>query len=207
MGGGRRRRDRRIEPGHASVLRATVLAAALSLGHVLGPGPERRLTAQEGAEGPTDVIAAPSVFLLGGAFVRTDFQGEGTSLVVDARVRFPLTSRLRFEPGIGYVGFEADEVPEGVGPDARLVLLDFQLQYEVLDGPVRPYVGVGAGGAVDFRDERGTEDFALSTFSASAGVSFDVVSALLAATEFRYRTLDEFDDKVFVVALGVGWRL
>jgi hypothetical protein len=150
---------------------------------------------------------------VGGLFHRTDFHGEGSSSLVGLRVRLPLSRYIVLEPGAQLTRFDRDPGDEEEGDlEVPLLALDFQLQAQLpldLGGPdrVRPWIGVGAGGAVDFRDERGAGDFVTSTFTASLGVALDVGSHLTLLGEGRYRTLDELERRVIQASFGLGWRL
>jgi hypothetical protein len=152
--------------------------------------------------------------VVGGVFQRLDFQGEGGSGLYGLRARLPLGRFLVVEPGARYTSFEREPFDDEVDADLDLQLLvvDFQIQVQV---PVRvgdsrwlrPWVGVGAGGAVDFRGERGPDDFLVSTFSAAAGVSLDLRGPLTLNVESRFRTLDELEHTAVGWTAGLGLRL
>lgn len=189
----------------------TVLLLTPLLPRVHGPG---GLAAQERTAGwsrPDDrVLPAPSLVVFGGALRRTDLMGAGTDLLAGAGVRLPLSGVVRVEPGLRYTRFtaEPDQVDPDADPEVSLLLLDFQLQVQLPHDRVRPWVGVGAGGAMDLRGgDRGDAKLVMSTFSASAGVSLAVLHRLGLLAEGRLRTLDGFGDRAVDLALGLAWEL
>lgn len=159
-----------------------------------------------GQSAPEERIDAPTVTLTGGAFVRTDFRSEGTAPVWGVRFRFPLGRWVAIEPALHLTSFTVDDPPEGVDREGRLTTVDFQLQLQLPTGRIRPYVGVGAGGGADFREERGADDFIVSTFTGAVGVRVGMTEQLHLVGEARLRSLDEFAESGVGLHAGVGWR-
>lgn len=172
--------------------------AAVLLGTLAAP-----VAAQSDAGGRID---PPTVTVTAGAFVRTDFRAEGSAPAWGVRFRFPLGRWLAIEPAIHATSFEVDDPPEDVDDEGRLAMVDFQLQLQWPRGMLRPYLGVGAGGAADFRDRRGTDDFVMSTFTGSVGVHVALTGRLHLLAEARARSLDEFSGGGVGLHAGVGWR-
>jgi hypothetical protein len=155
-----------------------------------------------------EVIPPPTVTVVGGWFDRDQFHGEGPSSVGGLRVRFPLGRYVLLEPGVSYTSFRPDTlgVPGASSADLQLLFLDFQIQLQLPVSRLRPYVGIGAGGAIDFRDERGSDPFLISSISASLGLALELGSRFDVLGEGRIRTLDDFDRTALVGVVGIGWR-
>jgi len=173
-------------------------AATVGLGALPGPA--------LGQWSPAERIDPPTVTLTGGAFVRTDFRSEGTAPVWGVRFGFPLSRWVAIEPALHLTSFTVDDPPEGVDREGRLTTVDFQLQLQLPTGRIRPYLGVGAGGAADFREERGADDFVVSTFTGAVGVRVGMTERLHLAGEVRLRSLDDFARSGVGLHAGLGWR-
>lgn len=156
------------------------------------------------------VLPAPSLVVFGGALRRTDLMGAGTAPLMGAGVRLPLSGVIRLEPSLRYTSFtaEPDLLDPDAAPEVSFLLLDFQLQVQLPLDRVRPWVGVGAGGAMDLRgSDRGDSELVMSTLTASAGVSLAVLDRLDVLAEGRLRTLDGFGDRAIDLGLGLAWEL
>lgn len=160
------------------------------------------------------LLPAPRVGVTAGAFLRDGFHGEGSSTLFGLRVRLPLSSLVVVEPGASFTSFTPDTagVPDASPDDVQLLLLDFQLQFQLsVDafGPdrLRPWVGAGLGAAADFRDDRGTTDFLMGTLSGSLGASFDLGERLSLLAEVRIRAMDELDRRATDAVLGLAWSM
>ena len=208
------------KPGRRAVARRPAWPAAgtrwiLALATAAAVSGAGDATAQETPR--PGVLPPPTVAVVGGWFNRTDFHGEGPSSLFGLRFRLPLTAHLVVEPGVHYTSFppDATSVDEGeedpqelLDEDVKMVLLDFQLQLRFRYDRLQPYVGLGAGGAVDFRDDRAGSEFLVSTFTGAAGATFDVGGGFFLMAEARYRTLDELaTDGLVDAVLGVGLEL
>lgn len=152
-------------------------------------------------------IDPPTLTVTAGAFVRSDFRSDGTAPVWGARIRFPLSRWVAIEPAFYLTSFTVDDPPEDVDREGHLTMVDFQLQLQLPTGRVRPYLGVGAGGAADFRDQRGADDFVMSTFTGAAGVHVGVTERIRLVGEVRLRSLDDFAGRGVGLHAGVAWRL
>ena len=157
--------------------------------------------------GAAQVIPPPAFVLTAGVFDR-DYQGSGTERAFGARVRFPLGTYLLVEPGLVVSSFEDGELqPElDVDPDITLYVFDFQIQAQYPLGRFRPFLGIGAGGAFDPRENRGTDEFVVSTYSLAAGAAADLGRRFEALLEVRHRTLDDFDASGLHLFVGLGWH-
>lgn len=188
--GRRRGRGAGVAPGAIAV--GVILSAVLSAGG--------GLEAQE--------IPAPTLAVFAGALDR-DFRGEGGASLVGFRARLPLGVHVLVEPALTLSRFEDREIMEGerADTDLTLAMLDFQVQLQLPRGRVRPWVGLGAGAAADFRGERGLDEFVVSTFSASGGVAVELGERIVGLGELRGRSLNDFDSSAVQVGLGLGWRL
>ena len=107
---------------------------------------------------------------------------------------------------MAYASYTADPdaVSEGAGLEVRLVLVEFQIQGQFPAGRLRPYAGVGIGGAADFRDDRLIEDLLVSTVSASGGVAVDLGRGFSLRAEVRGRGLDELEHSAVEYGLGLS---
>jgi hypothetical protein len=166
------------------------------------------------AGSPTHILGqfsmAPDIGLVAGIMsYDTGSLGEGTTGFGGLRVRFPLSRFILVEPGITYTKIQADTLGRAGDVDTPLVTAEFQFQVQLPRGRYRPYVGIGAGGIVDFRDDRGhaTEEalaaeFLVSTYSGALGVALDA-GRWSFRTEVRRRWIDDFEDEALEVALGI----
>lgn len=150
-------------------------------------------------------IGPPEIGIAGGV-MDYDFRGEGSTPFGALRVRFPMGRWLVIEPSFGYAAFTADEdaVSAGAGRDVKLVLAEFQLQGQYPMGRLSAFLGLGLGGAVDFRDERGADDFVVSTFSGAGGLAVALGRGWSARGEVRARTLDETADSATEYTIGLA---
>lgn len=162
-------------------------------------------TTAQAAQEMDDVLPSPSVSAFAGTFTRTDFKGEGTGALFGFRARLPLSSRFVLAPGLSYTSFEVDPPPDDADTDLPFVLIDFQLRYQLPLDPVRPFAGVGAGGAVDFRADRGVSDFVVSTYTGTVGVSWEIGSRTEVTAGVQLRTLDGFEKTAAETSVGIGW--
>lgn len=160
-----------------------------------------------GAGGPLEAqsLATAEVGIVAGV-MDYDFRGEGTTPFGALRIRFPLGRHILVEPSVGYASYTADpdRVGEGTSLDVTLVMAEFQFQAQYHLGRLRPYAGLGVGGVVDLRDKRITDDFLVSTLSASAGVAADLGRGFSAMGEVRARGLDELEHSAMEYGLGLA---
>ncbi len=92
------------------------------------PGLSRTLAAQ----GQVSVVAGPSVY---------DLSGTGTTYAINAGLAFrPLDRILVVEPSFGFLRYTTQGDIK-----ATLLMPELSLQAEARLGPVRPYLGGGAG--------------------------------------------------------------
>lgn len=172
-------------------------AAALSL-----TAPTGKASAQE-----TLGSRPPSIALLGGGMTRFDFRGDGTTGAFAGRARFPLVRWLVLEPSVLFTSFEAEGISEGAESEVTLGALDFQLQLQRPSGRLRPYVGAGLGGAVDFRRDRDGADFVVSTFTAGGGLEAGLFGRFSLLADVRFRWFDGFTEDALDYTLGLSLEL
>jgi len=159
-----------------------------------------------GAAAAQEVIPAPRLGVVGGAFVY-DLQGEGTAGILGLRLSLPVHRYAAVEAGLHFARYRAEIVREDESlhtPDVPLLLVDFQIQGRYPLGRLAPYVGVGAGGALDFRDEREGEKFVDLTYTASAGVHADLPGPFEALGEVRLRGVGRIEHDVTELVAGVA---
>lgn len=153
------------------------------------------------------VMPAPEVGLVGGAFAYDlGVRGNATSAFGGLRTRFPLSRWVLVEPSLAFTRLTADTVGPNADPVLSLLRLEFQGQVQVPVNRLRPYLGVGAGGMVDLRSERGPDAFLMSTLSAALGLAVDVGSTWSLGAEGRYRVIDNFDHSALELGLGLSTR-
>ncbi|HZD05422.1 MAG TPA: hypothetical protein VE173_10900, partial [Longimicrobiales bacterium] len=116
--------------------------------------------------GSCQVLPPPDIALLGGiSFYDLDVQGSGTTPFGGLRFRLPMSRHVLVEPGVTFARPTADSVDPGADRVLRLLILEFQAQVQLPLGRFHPYGGVGAGGVLDFRGDRGSDDFLATTYS------------------------------------------
>lgn len=171
-----------------------VFLALVGLGSALAPG---TLPAQE--------LPPPGLGLVGGSFsYDLGVQGDATSLFGGVRVRFPLSRWILVEPALTFTRLTADSVDTGADRDIPLLLMEFQAQGQVPLERLRPYLGVGAGGVVDLRGERGGDDFLVSTYSVSLGLAVDLGSRWAVGGEVRGRAIDDVEHSALELGLTLS---
>lgn len=123
--------------------------------------------------------AAPPTLTISGGVMDFDLSGTGQTWVAGVRFIRPLTSHLAIEIGTSYAR------PEQDFGETTLFAPDFHLQYHWQVGPVRPFIGAGAGfvhisGPFDVDDTD-------PTFSAAGGLRIDVAPRASLFGEMRVR--------------------
>jgi hypothetical protein len=130
-----------------------------------------------------------------------DLSGTGDSFTMGARADVALNRIVLFEGGFSW--FAADQQ---FGDTTTVFLPEVQGQVEY---PARlaPYVGLGVGLAVDFRDELDGGTQTDPTFVGALGVRFDVNDALGLRAELRVRGHEpDFAGTTADWVGGVSWR-
>jgi hypothetical protein len=125
-----------------------------------------------------------------------DLSGTGWSWSVAARLDLPLGRLLLLEPGIGFFTYNSqfDSRTSYLFPEVSL-----QLQYP--GSSVRPYVGVGAGGA--FVLEGGPGSSTEPTVHAALGLRLGVNERWGLRTEARFRNITfDANASIFEIMLG-----
>lgn len=129
-----------------------------------------------------------------------DLSGTGTALTVGARADVPLRPMLLLEGSVGTMIVNQQF-------DTTTVLLpEAQIQVQ-LPRRLAPYLGLGIGVAIDFREEDVGGTQVDPTFSGAAGVRFDVTDELGLRAELRVRGHETgFVGTTADVTGGVSWR-
>jgi hypothetical protein len=110
--------------------------------------------------------AAPSFGVTAGV-LEFDLAGTGTRRFVGARAQIPLTALLLLKPGLIYMNHRERGLANA--PRHHLWYPEAQIQAQVAVGALRPYLGIGAGVAVEsVEGQRFTE----ATLSAALGFDY-----------------------------------
>jgi hypothetical protein len=105
-------------------------------------------------------------------------------------------------PGVIYMDYRDRDLPDA--PRHHIWFPEAQVQAELTVGPLRPYLGVGAGVALEsVEGQRFTE----ATLSAALGARLPVGARLLLGAELRLRAVDPFTGSTSDLGLSAGWRL
>lgn len=184
--------------GRRSVLAAGVLIATLGTFGGVTPSLEAQLTQDP-----------PLVSLVGGAFAYDlEREGDGIATFGGIRLSFPLHDYLVLEPGFSFTRFTEDTnpIPElDTRRDIPLLVGELQVQFQYPVDRFRPFVGVGTGGMVDFRDDRETEEeFFFQTYSASAGLRARLSRNWYVLGEARLRGLDQIEVDAVEWTIGIA---
>ncbi len=154
------------------------IVALLVLGPLVGP---RALRAQDdrdrGRDRPSraiSLVAGPSSYKL---------SGSGTTFTAAVRFDLPVGRLFIVEPGIGYLGYRTT-----FQQSIKYLLPEIGLQFQPVRGPVRPYLGVGAG----FSEYLTGPGNSPGTVHAAAGVRAWLTRSYGLRAEVRLRGLDPF---------------
>ena len=179
-----------------STFRSTlVLAGLLTVGLSVGAHAQSE---------PRELDRRPAVSLAAGVF-QFDLSGTGTAPMVAARVELPLNRYFLAEGGLAvarpkqqFGGKTTFFVPE----------VQIQAQAPLAAGRVAPYLGVGAGYAIDRRTSTFGGTRSDPTFSAATGVRYWVTDQLGLRGELRVRGVGTgFGGSAAEWTLGTAWRL
>lgn len=141
---------------------------------------------------------SPAVSLLAGPSTY-DLSGTGTAFNVAVRFDIPAGRRFIVEPGIGFFRYRTV-----FGTTIKYLLPEISLQFEPTRGPVRPYVGVGAG----FSEYLTGPGASPATVHAVVGLRARVTRIYGFRTEVRLRGVDPFSGQQMTdVAFGLTKRL
>jgi hypothetical protein len=170
---------------------ASVLAAGLSVG-------------ADAQSASLESARRPAVSLAAGAF-QFDLSGTGTAPMIAARGELPLNRFFLAEGGLvvarpeqQFGGTTTFFVPEA----------QIQAQAPLADGRVAPYLGVGAGYAIDRRSSAFGGTRSDPTFSAATGVRYWVTDQLGLRGELRVRGVGSgFAGSAAEWTLATAWRL
>lgn len=126
-----------------------------------------------------------------------DLSGTGTTGIYGLSAAFPLQSVLVAETGVRYLHYGSQ-----FGRSTSYLMPEAGLQVEpVLQGPVRPYLGVGAGPALVL--DGGTGNI-LATLYAALGARIPFGDGWLLRPEARLRSVDPWHGSDLELTAGLG---
>ncbi len=125
---------------------------------------------------------SPAVSFLAGPS-SYDLSGTGTGVAAAIRFEVPSGRILIIEPGIGFFRYRTQ-----FGQSIKYLLPEISLQIQPGRGPVRPYVGVGAG----FSEYLTGPGASPATVHAVAGIRARIAGNFGVRGELRIRGLDPF---------------
>jgi hypothetical protein len=145
----------------------------------------------------------PAVSMSGGAFAY-DLSGTGTVPMLAVRAELPLTRFTLVEGGL--TAARPDQQfgarTTFLAPEAQL-----QLQLPLAGGRVAPYLGAGAGAALDFRGRQFGGTQADLTASAAGGLRAWLTEQVGLRAEMRVRGIGRgFTGSAAEWTLGAAWR-
>jgi hypothetical protein len=149
------------------------------------------------APAPAAAQMGTTVGVIGGV-TQYDLSGTGTVPFGALRVRAPVGMRLWVEGGLGYMAYDTQG-----GVRSRLVLPEAQLQAELTRTALRPYLGAGAGIALERVAGTSAQEL---TLSAAGGVRAAFAPGWEAAAELRVRAVDPWAGSMADWGLGVARR-
>ncbi len=178
----------------------STLRSALALATMLAAG--LPITAQ--AQSAAFESMRPAVSVNAGAF-QFDLSGTGTAPMIAGRAELPLNRYLLAEGGLSVARPEQQfgGTTTFFVPEAQI-----QAQLPLAEGRVAPYIGLGAGYAIDRRTSAFGGTRSDPTFSAATGVRYWVTDALGLRAELRVRGVGtSFAGSAAEWTLGTAWRL
>ena len=136
-----------------------------------------------------------------------DLSGTGTTAIYGLRVGSPIRPHLSWELGLSYLH------PAQQGGDTTHVFLpELQLQLEGTWGAVRPYLGLGAGVAIDAPgeddDPLGFERETRTSFapSGAGGIRVDVAESVALQVEGRLHGIEaDFTGTISELVGGISF--
>ena len=123
-----------------------------------------------------------------------DLNGTGGSAVISARLDFIVEPWLVLQQSFSYFNYQPPTISR-----THIVFSDTQAQFQI-PGSIRPFIGIGAGGASDIGRHIGQQ----FTLSASAGARVSVRRAWSAAAEFRFRSVNPFSSSTRDWLIGIS---
>jgi hypothetical protein len=176
------------------------LRFALALATVLATGLPVAAQAQSAAL----ESMRPAVSVNAGAF-QFDLSGTGTAPMIAGRAELPVNRYF-----IAEAGLLAARPEQQFGAKSTFLApeLQLQLQAPLADGRIAPYLGAGAGLAMDLRNSRYGGNQTDPTISGATGVRYWLTDALGLRAELRVRGIGSgFAGSAAEWTLGTSWRL
>ncbi len=151
-----------------------------------------------------DIHGQPSgkyISLVGGPW-QYDISGTGTVAFTALRAGFPLNRFLIVEPSLAYTAYTTQ-----AGSRVPFLIPEVQLQLQLSERRIRPFIGVGVGAVANLSDERAQNPFLETTLSASLGTRIRVGSAWGARGELRVRNIGGFSASAAEWTFGIFSQL
>ncbi|HET7423380.1 MAG TPA: hypothetical protein VFJ92_07460 [Gemmatimonadales bacterium] len=156
---------------------------------LLALGAPSSTAAQEGQPVTLSLTAGPSAY---------DLSGTGTSFAVATQGAWELLPALVVEPGLTFFGYEAQFADR-----VSYLFPEVSIQAQLPRGTVRPFLGVGGGGAFVVSGEGETA----GTLHAVGGVRVQLDPRWSLRGELRVRSVDPWVGNTADFMFGVGRRL
>jgi hypothetical protein len=131
-----------------------------------------------------------------------DLAGTGSRAFAGARAQIPLTALLLVDLGAIYINYRPHG--EAEAPRSHIWFPEVQLQVVTAFGAVRPYLGAGAGVALEsVAGERFTE----ATLSGAVGARLPIMDRIVGGAEVRIRAVNPFVGTTADFGVSFGVRL
>ena len=131
-----------------------------------------------------------------------DLSGTGTSAMAAVRIASPVTRLLIIEAGASLA-----RPAQQFGDTTTLIIPEIAAQLQI-PGRFAPFVGIGAGAAIDARPSAVGGTRTSATFSGAVGARYGISSRLGGIGELRVRGIGEnFGGSTAEWTLGGYWRL
>lgn len=147
--------------------------------------------------------AQPAHVALQVGLFQFDLEGEGYAPMVAGRASFPLATVLMIEGSVLAARPGQDLIDE----TTNLVIPEAQFQLTLPFTNVIPYIGLGAGAAIDFRSEAAGGTQSWVTFAGSIGIKSWFFDRGGAQAEYRVRGIGDTGYSSNEFSVGVIWQL
>lgn len=146
--------------------------------------------------------AAGPVLSLSAGVSQWDLSGTGTTSMLALRGTMPLSSIVLVE-----AGFLVMRPEQQFGERTTFVVPEAQLQLQWPLGRFAPYLGIGAGAALDFASEQAGGLDSDLTISGAGGLRLNLTDQWGAQTELRARGIGTgFEGATAEYTVGLMWR-
>lgn len=155
--------------------------------------PAGAAVAQESAP-PTHLVLQTGLF-------QYDLVGDGYSPMLAARLVMPVATVLMFEGSL-----LAARPGQDFGETTTLLIPEGQVQLVLPFERIVPYLGIGAGAAIDLRSSEAGGRQSFATFSGSVGIKYWINSALGTQIEYRARGIGSDGAAANEFGLALLWQ-